>query len=61
MSLLTAFALEPFSVNEPIIDSLCLEPNCMEVFIQGYKTDSGAAQLVNELETDVDLGTVSIL
>ena len=29
--------------------------------IQGYKMDAGATRFINELETDVDLGTVSIL
>ena len=70
MSLLDAFALEPFSVNESLLDSLLLEPDSFEVWIgmrNGINAGTGTpdgrpalayrtqAKSVNELTTDVDL------
>ena len=33
MSLTDAFVFEPFSVNQPLIDSLLLEPDSFEVYV----------------------------
>lgn len=38
MSLLDAFVMEPFSVNQPLIDSLLLEPNSFEFYV-AVRTD----------------------
>ena len=44
MPLLDAFVMEPLLVNEPIIDSLCLEAGCLEVFLaNSEEAGSGTA------------------
>ena len=44
MPLLDAFVTEPLLVNEPIIDSLCLEAGCLEVFLaNSEEAGSGTA------------------
>src|SRR5687767_13670140 len=48
MSLLDAFAIEPFSVNEPLIDALLLEPDMAEVYLVNTGTGGNGSGTITD-------------